>query len=110
MCYLGQGEGSQTYRRGPVLKAGEWSDCEIKGVGNTYTVYLNGQQTTKFTNLGAFRGRSPARDPPSGYIGLQAHTGRVAFRNIRILASRAVQPHTLMLEIDEGEAMAVATA
>jgi len=107
---LGQGEGSQTYRRGPVLKAGEWSDCEIKGVGNTYTVYLNGQQTTKFTNLGAFRGRSPARDPHSGYIGLQAHTGRVAFRNIRILASRAVQPHTLMLEIDESEAMAVATA
>ena len=35
----------------------------------------------------------------SGYIGLQAHTGRVAFRNIRILAAPTASPraHTALV-------------
>lgn len=105
---LGQRGGEQVYRRGPVLKAGEWCDYEIKVVGDSYLVYLNGQQTAVFTNTDPFRGRSPARDPDSGYIGLQAHTGRVAFRNIRILAVRVDQsPTALMPERSEAEAALV---
>jgi hypothetical protein len=96
---LGPGAGSQSYRRGPVLQAGEWCDCEIKVMGNTYTVYLNGQQTTTFTNLDAFRGKSPAHDPCSGYIGIQAHTGRVALRNVRVLTT-APAPSALAIDRD----------
>ncbi|MBI3243101.1 MAG: DUF1080 domain-containing protein [Chloroflexi bacterium] len=89
---LGEGAGQQTYQRGPVLKAGRWYNYEINVVGDAYTVYLNGQQTTTFTNSDLFRGRSPERDPNSGYIGLQAHTGRLAFRNIRILPALSPLP------------------
>jgi hypothetical protein len=31
-----------------------------------------------------FRGLALSEDPLSGYIGIQAHTGTVAFRNIRL--------------------------
>jgi hypothetical protein len=31
-----------------------------------------------------FRGRKKSEDPDSGFIGLQVHTGNVAFANIRI--------------------------
>jgi hypothetical protein len=86
----GNGAGEQVYRRGPALGPGEWNNFEIKVVGDTYTVTLNGQRTAAFTNTDPFRGRSPDQDAHSGYIGLQAHTGRAAFRNIRILA--AAQP------------------
>jgi hypothetical protein len=89
---LGEGVGQQTYQRGPRLKAGQWNSYEISVAGDTYTVYLNGQRTTTFTNSDAFRGRSPERDPSSGYIGLQAHTGRLAFRNIRILPALSTLP------------------
>jgi hypothetical protein len=43
------------------------------------TVKLNGQVTTTFQNNDAFRSHSP------GYLGLQVHTGRVAFANVRLL-------------------------
>ena len=32
----------------------------------------------------ALRGNPPSVDPNSGYIGLQTHTGAVAFANVRI--------------------------
>ncbi len=81
---VGPGAGQQQYQRGPALQQGVWSDCEIAVTGDTYTVRLGGQQTTVFTNTDSFRGKSPAQDPRHGYLGLQAHTGRVAFRKIRI--------------------------
>jgi hypothetical protein len=80
----GPNVGQQQYQRGPVLQQGAWNDFELEVNGNDYTVRLNGQQTTRFTNTDSFRGKSPAQDSRYGYIGLQAHTGRVAFRNIRI--------------------------
>ncbi|HKT61006.1 MAG TPA: family 16 glycoside hydrolase [Gemmatimonadales bacterium] len=80
----GTNPGQQDYRRGPALQPGVWNDYTIKVQGNLYGVWLNGQATTTFTNTDGFRGKSPAQDPRSGYIGLQAHTGRVAFRNIRL--------------------------
>jgi hypothetical protein len=78
----------QTYTAPPILAANTWHDYEIEVSGDTYTVKLNGQPTTAFTrpNTPEYqqRGLSPAGDPTYGYIGVQAHTGRVAFRRIRI--------------------------
>jgi hypothetical protein len=81
---IGANPGEQAYQRGPVLVAGDWNDYEIEVAGDTYTVHLNGQQTAVFTNTDPGRGVSSAQDPHSGFIGLQTHTDRVAFRNIRI--------------------------
>jgi hypothetical protein len=57
---------------------------EIEVSGQTYIVRLNGQPATRFVNTDAFRGKPPSVDPDSGYIGIQTHTGRVAFRSIQI--------------------------
>jgi choline dehydrogenase-like flavoprotein len=83
---VGPGEGQQTYRRGPALSVGVWRNLEIKVAGDTYTVYLDNQPVSSFVNTNPSRGQAP------GLIGLQAHTGRVAFRNIRILAFQAPAP------------------
>lgn len=88
---IGRNPGEQDYQRGPALVPGEWNTYEIEVAGNVYTVHLNGQQTTKFTNIDLFRGKSPATDPDSRYIGVQAHTGRVTFRNIQIMARAPTQ-------------------
>ena len=92
---IGRNPGQQDYQRGPALVPGQWNTYEIEVGDNTYTVRLNGQQTTKFTNVDLFRGKSPATDPDSGYIGVQSHTGLVTFRNIQIMAqapARAMRP------------------
>src|SRR6266567_1946607 len=81
---LGQAAGQQDYRRGSALQPGEWNDLEIQVQGDTYTVRLNGYQTTTFTNKDPNRGLPPQTDPNSGFIGLQEHTGPVSFRAIRI--------------------------
>jgi hypothetical protein len=60
---------------------GEWNDYRIRVVGQVYEVFLNGMQTTRFENLEAARGQAaPA------YVGIQTHTGRVMFRDIRVRA------------------------
>jgi len=74
----------QSYRRGAALVAGSWNELEIEVVGQTYVVRLNGNETTRFDNVDAYRGKPVSVDPHSGFIGLQAHTGRVVFRNIRV--------------------------
>jgi hypothetical protein len=84
---IGTGPGQQDYQRGPELQPGMWNDLEITVVGDTYTVVLNGQQTTTFTNQNPLRAHPSTTDPASGYIGVQSHpfnTGHVDFRNIRI--------------------------
>jgi choline dehydrogenase-like flavoprotein len=73
----------QQFQRAPDLVPGAWNELEIAIVGDRYTVTLNGVQTTDFTNTNAMRGRSPTQQPASGFIGVQAHSGRVAFRRIR---------------------------
>ena len=78
-------EASQTLSQQPALPVGKWNDLEIRVVAQDYTVLLNGQQVTKFTNTLAGRGLPTTTATPS-FIGLQTHTGRVAFRNIRIRA------------------------
>jgi hypothetical protein len=91
---VGSAAGQQSYQRGPILKTGEWNNVEIKVVGDSYTVTLNGQCTTSFVNTDAYRGQSPDTHPHTGYIGLQSHTGSVAFRSIRILTTNPTLPST----------------
>jgi hypothetical protein len=74
----------QDFTRAPDLVPGAWNSLEIAVHGDTYTVTLNGVRTTEFVNLDEARGQSSAENPASGYVGVQAHTGRVAFRNIRV--------------------------
>jgi hypothetical protein len=84
---VGGDSGQQDFQRGQALVPGEWNDLEIEVVGDTYTVRLNGQQTTSFTNSEPGRGKSPSDDPLFGYIGIQTYPfspGQVDFRNIRI--------------------------
>jgi hypothetical protein len=83
----GTGPGEQDYQRGHDLQPGAWNDLEIEVVGDTYTVRLNGQQTTTFTNLEPRRGQPPSEDPLFGYIGVHANPfnpGHVDFRAIGI--------------------------
>jgi hypothetical protein len=72
----------QTLDESVVAKAaGQWNAFEIRVKANQFTVFLNGQQKTNFVNADATRGKA---DATSRFIGLQTHTGRVAFRKIEI--------------------------
>ena len=73
----------QQFQRAPDLVPGAWNELEITVMGDRYTVTLNGVRTADFTNADSTRGRSPAQHPASGFIGVQAHSGRVAFRRVR---------------------------
>lgn len=63
----------------PARGVGEWNEYRIRAVGQHYTVALNGSQTTSFENRDAGRG-----NPMPAHVGIQTHSGHVAFRNIRI--------------------------
>jgi hypothetical protein len=67
----------------PVKPSGEWNEFEIKVQGQTYDVTLNGTHITHYVNPDAGRGLATAPGHPS-FIGLQTHTGRVAFRNVQL--------------------------
>jgi choline dehydrogenase-like flavoprotein len=81
---VGPAAGQQRYRPASPLRPGEWNDLEIEVRDTTYRVRCNGHQTALFTNDDPARGAPASADPTSGRIGLQTHTGRVAFRAIRI--------------------------
>lgn len=79
-------EDSQTFTRQNAHPAGQWNDFEIRVEGQIYTVFLNGAQTTQFTNANPQRGLPGTPEAPA-YIGLQGHLGsRVAFRHLRFQA------------------------
>jgi choline dehydrogenase-like flavoprotein len=85
----GTAPGQQSYTNNQQLAPGVWHSYEIKVTGRTYEVKLNGQPATSFTADPAdpaekFRGRKKTEDPDSGFIGVQVHTGAVAFANIRV--------------------------
>jgi hypothetical protein len=67
---LGSAPGQQQYQNNQQLAAGQWHRYEIEVNGQTYTVRLNGQQTTRFTrrNDGTLRGNPPSVDPQSGSL------------------------------------------
>ena len=85
----GTADGQQNYTNNQQLPPGVWHSYEIKVTGRTYKVTLNGQPATSFTADASdptekFRGRKQSEDADSGFIGLQVHTGTVAFANIRV--------------------------
>lgn len=65
----------------PVRPPGQWNEYEIHTQGQAYTVFLNGVKITEYVNPDPARGTAA----PS-FLGLQTHTGRVAFRKIQIKA------------------------
>jgi Domain of Unknown Function (DUF1080)/GMC oxidoreductase len=79
------GEPNQAFDLQPALPVGQWNSYEIRVQGQTYTVQLNGVQVTQFNNPHAGRGLPSRPDAPS-FLGLQAHTGAVAFRNLQMQA------------------------
>lgn len=69
----GQGKGVDK-----LLKAGEWNAYKLQAKGDTYTIWLNGEKITEYTN---------AKYANPGPIGLQIHGGlamKVEFRNIKV--------------------------
>ena len=62
-----------------LLKPGEWNRIRIEAKGDTFTVWLNGEQVSQYT--------SPKYGEPAP-IGLQIHSGvlmKVEFRDLRAL-------------------------
>ena len=84
----GTGEGQQDYKNSQNLAAERWHSYEIEVNNQDYIVRLNGQEATRFRRSATdtVRGNPPSVDPHSGFIGLQTHTGDVAFANVRIKA------------------------
>ena len=75
----------------PVKPLGEWNAYEISVQGQQYKVRLNGVDVTDFTFASGSDPAQPDRGLPGTttaprFIGLQIHTGRVAFRAIQIKA------------------------
>ena len=66
----------------PALPVGLWNAYEIQVQGQQYAIFLNGQKVCVFDNPYAGRGLPSTPAAPS-FVGLQTHTGHVAFRNIR---------------------------
>ena len=61
-----------------LLKPGDWNRIRLQAKGDAYTVWLNGELVTQYTN---------ARYLEPGPIGLQIHPGvkmKVEFRGLRI--------------------------
>ena len=85
---LGTGAGQQNYQNNTSLAADQWHRYEIEVKNQDYVVRLNGLQVTRFRRSATdtARGNPPSVDPNSGYIGIQTHTGKVAFANVRIKA------------------------
>jgi choline dehydrogenase-like flavoprotein len=82
----GNGPGQQHYQNHSNLAARVWHRYEIEVIGQDYIVRLNGQEATHFRRAPSdiVRGNPPSVDPKSGFVGLQTHTGNVAFANVRI--------------------------
>lgn len=76
----------QTFSLRPARPAGQWNDYEIRVEGDRFTVKLNGEQVTDFTNADPNRGQPTAPGSPS-FAGVQIHPGsRIAFRNVEYRA------------------------
>lgn len=86
----------QIYTPFDILQPSTWYECEVEVNGDSYTVRMGqpmGGQASGYRTVASFakpagkyldRGLPPSADAHSGYIAIQAHTGAVRFRNIRI--------------------------
>jgi hypothetical protein len=75
----GYPEEAQAKRAGELLKEGDWNRLRVRAKGDTFTVWLNGEQVSQYTN-------AKFADPAP--IGLQIHGGlvmKVEYRDIRAL-------------------------
>jgi len=69
--------------------AGQWNDITIRAEGRQVTVILNGKKIVD-ANLDHYLGdpavakEHPGLSRTTGHIGLQSHTDRVEFRNVRL--------------------------
>jgi hypothetical protein len=73
----------QTLTPQPARPAGQWNDYEIRVADDTFIVFLNGTQVTRFVNADPNRGQPV--DPH--FVGLQIHfASRMAFRDIQFQA------------------------
>ena len=75
--------------------AGEWQSMHIRAEGSKVSVTLNGFPIIVDANLNDHLDKlekHPGLKRTSGYIGLQDHTARVDFRNIRIRELNVVAP------------------
>jgi len=75
----GYPEEGQAKQRGELWKADDWNRIRLEARGDTFTVWLNGHEVTRYTN--------PKYANP-GPVGLQIHAGvrmKVEFRNLRAL-------------------------
>jgi hypothetical protein len=73
----------------PVNPIGDWNLFEITVQGQRYKVVLNGVEVTVFNFVPGSDAAHPERGLPSTnvvprFIGLQTHSGQVAFRRIQI--------------------------
>ena len=73
----------------PVRPVGEWNEFEIRVQGQNYRVLLNGVEVTVFNFVPGSDAAHPDRGLASTnaeprFIGLQTHTGKVAFRRLQI--------------------------
>jgi hypothetical protein len=70
-------EEAQAKRAGELLKPGDWNRIRVQAKGDTFTVWLNGEQVSQFTS---------DKYREAGPIGLQIHGGvqmKVEFRDLR---------------------------
>lgn len=73
-------EEARAPRAADLLVPNDWNRIRVEAKGDTFTVWLNGEQVSRYTN---------AKYAAPAPIGLQIHAGlpmKVEFRNIRALA------------------------
>jgi hypothetical protein len=73
-------EEARAERAAELLKVGEWNRLRVEARGDTFTVWLNGEQVSQYKSV-AYAEPAP--------IGLQIHGGlvmKVEFRDLRALA------------------------
>ena len=81
------GQAGQTLTPRSAKPAGQWSRYVIRVVGQTYSVQLDGHEVSRLA--WSNDAGEPLRALPGGsgsprFVGLQSHTGLVAFRDIRL--------------------------
>lgn len=76
-------EKGQSFTRVVAKPPGSWNAYVIRVENQSYTVTLNGTVVSRFDNTVGGRGLPSTPQAPS-YVGLQTHTGHVAFRNVRM--------------------------
>ena len=73
-------EAARAERAGELLKSGDWNRIRVEARGDTFTVWLNGEQVSRYSDQ-KYSGPAP--------IGLQIHAGlpmKVEFRDLRATA------------------------